>query len=90
MPLKDRRAADEAAVAAIASTLRETPGVRGLHDLRTRRNGDLIAVDVHLDIDAGLSVAEGHEIAERARERVLAADPVLHLMVHVDPWWPPA
>jgi cation diffusion facilitator family transporter len=83
------RAADEAQVEAIAATLRETPGVQGLHDLRTRRNGDLVAVDVHLDIDARLTVAEGHEIAKTARERVLAAHPVLHLMVHVDPWWPP-
>ncbi len=83
------RAADEAAVEAIAATLRETPGVKDLHDLRTRRNGDLIAVDVHLDVDARLTVLEGHEIAKTARERVLAAHPVLHLMVHVDPWWPP-
>lgn len=83
------RAADEAQVEAIAATLRETPGVKGLHDLRTRRNGDLVAVDVHLDVDARLTVLEGHEIAKTARERVLAAHPVLHLMVHVDPWWPP-
>lgn len=83
------RAADAAQSEAIAQTLLGTPGVQGLHDLRTRRSADLIAVDVHLEIDARLSVADGHEIAKTARERVLAAHPVLQLMVHVDPWWPP-
>jgi cation diffusion facilitator family transporter len=65
------RSADEAEVAAIRQTLVETPGVQGVHDLRTRKMGDLIVVDAHLEVDASITVEAGHEITVEARMRVL-------------------
>jgi divalent metal cation (Fe/Co/Zn/Cd) transporter len=59
--------------------------VAGLHDLKTRKAGDLVLVDVHLEVAGEMSVAEGHQIARQARERVLAQHPVLNVMVHLDP-----
>jgi divalent metal cation (Fe/Co/Zn/Cd) transporter len=47
--------------------------------------GDLTLVDVHLEIDGGITVTEGHAIAIEARRRVLAAHHVLDVMTHVDP-----
>lgn len=82
--LMDRAVAPEQ-LQAIRVTLQETPGVLGLHDLRTRKVGDLIIVDVHLELDASLTVLEGHRIASAAGERVMHAHPVLHVMTHVDP-----
>ncbi|TXH05806.1 MAG: cation transporter [Nevskiaceae bacterium] len=82
--------ADDAEVAAIRSTILQTPGLRGAHDLRTRKMGDLIVVDVHLEIDAGLTVAQGHEIALNARNRVMQRHRVLNVMTHVDPVAPTA
>ncbi|CAN0627505.1 ferrous-iron efflux pump FieF [Burkholderia multivorans] len=79
------RAADDEEVRAIADTLRATPGILGVHDLRTRKMGDMILVDAHLEIDADLSVAEGHDIAVAARSRVLERHRVLNVMTHVDP-----
>ncbi|MDE4644934.1 cation diffusion facilitator family transporter [Klebsiella quasipneumoniae] len=79
------RAVDEETQRAIAGTLRATPGVAGLHDLKTRKAGDLVLVDVHLEVAGELSVAEGHQIARQARERVMAQHPVLNMMVHLDP-----
>lgn len=79
------RAVDEEMQQAIADTLRATPGVAGLHDLKTRKAGDLVLVDVHLEVAGEMSVAEGHQIARHARERVLAQHPVLNVMVHLDP-----
>ncbi len=70
---------------AIRQTLLETPGVLGLHDMRTRRVGDLIIVDVHLELDANLTVMQGHHIANEASKRTLQQHPVLHVMTHVDP-----
>lgn len=72
-------------VAAIRATLESTPGVRGLHELRTRRMGDQALVDAHVLVDPRISVSEGHHIAERARKRVLENHDVLDVMVHVDP-----
>ena len=80
------RAVDEQEVQAIRRTLAETPGVSGVHDVRTRKMGDLIVVDAHLEVDASLTVEAGHDIAVQARQRVLARHRVLNLMTHVDPW----
>ena len=80
------RAVDEAEVAAIRQTLVETPGVHNVHDVRTRKMGDLIVVDAHLEVDAAITVEAGHDIAVLAQQRVLQHHRVLTLMTHVDPW----
>jgi cation diffusion facilitator family transporter len=82
--LMDRSVSDEQ-VQAIKEILRKTPGVRGVHDLRTRKMGDMIMVDAHLEVDGSLSVREGHDIATDARDRVMANLPVLDVMAHLDP-----
>jgi cation diffusion facilitator family transporter len=79
------RAADTEEADAIRHTLLATSGVRALHDLRTRKMGDLILVDVHLEVDGHMNVFDAHTIAEQARERVMAAHPVLNVMTHIDP-----
>ena len=77
---------DAAQVAAIRATLATTPGVRGLHQLRTRRMAHQALVDIHVQVDARISVSEGHRIAESARARVLREHPeVLDVLVHIDP-----
>ena len=80
------RAVDEQEVAAIRQTLVETPGVSAVHDVRTRKMGDMILVDAHLEVDAAISVEAGHDIAVAARARVLQRHRVLNLMTHIDPW----
>lgn len=80
------RGVDEQELAAIHQTLQQTPGVSGVHDVRTRKMGDLIVVDAHLEVDATLTVEAGHAIAVEARRRVMQRHRVLNLMTHVDPW----
>ena len=80
------RAVDDQEVQAIRATLLETPGVAGVHDVRTRKMGDMIVVDAHIEVDASISVEAGHDIAVVARQRVLQRHRVLNLMTHVDPW----
>ncbi|MDB5989312.1 MAG: cobalt transporter [Herbaspirillum sp.] len=72
---------------AIEQTLRNTPGILGVHDLRTRKMGDLISVDVHLEVNALLTVAQGHEILQEAEQRVRAQHNVLDVLTHMDPLW---
>ncbi len=83
------RAVDEQEVQAIRQTLLETPGVGDVHDVRTRKMGDMIVVDAHIEVDANLTVEAGHDIAVEARARVLQRHRVLNLMTHVDPWHRP-
>lgn len=83
------RAVDEQEVQAIRQTLLDTPGVAGVHDVRTRKMGDMVVVDAHLEVDAQITVEEGHDIAVDARQRVMQRHRVLNLMTHVDPWRKP-
>lgn len=77
---------DKAQVEAIRKTLLATPGVRDLHELRTRRMAHQALVDTHVQVDSRISVSEGHRIAESARARVLREHPdVLDVLVHIDP-----
>lgn len=79
------RAADASVEKEIKTTLLETEGVKGIHDLKTRKMGDLIIVDVHIEVDGALTVREGHDIALNARARVLNMHDVLNVMTHIDP-----
>jgi divalent metal cation (Fe/Co/Zn/Cd) transporter len=80
---------DEQEVQAIRATLLETPGVSDVHDVRTRKMGDMIVVDAHIEVNANITVEAGHDIAVEARQRVLQRHRVLNLMTHVDPWHRP-
>ena len=77
--LMDRSASEEQ-IRRIHDILAGTPGVHGVHDLRTRKMGDMIMVDAHLEVDGDLSVREGHDIATSARDRVMAKMPVLDVI----------
>jgi cation diffusion facilitator family transporter len=79
------RSADEQEVEAIRQTITETPGVLGVHDLRTRKMGDMIVVDAHVEVEATQTVEAGHDIAVMVRQRVIARHRVLSLMAHIDP-----
>jgi hypothetical protein len=76
---------DEEEVEAIRNTLLATPGVRSMHELRTRKMADNALVDAHIIVDPKISVSEGHFIAESARIAVLRSHHVLDVMVHIDP-----
>ena len=79
------RAVDEAEVLAIRKTVESTPGVAGVHDIRTRKMGDMVVVDAHIEVMATLTVEEGHNIAVAARAAVMQRHRVLNMMTHVDP-----
>jgi len=59
-------------------------GVRGCHNIRTRGTGAIVHMDMSILVDAGLSVVEGHRIAQDletwlCREYVALKDVVVHV-----------
>ncbi|MDP9108082.1 MAG: cation diffusion facilitator family transporter [Pseudomonadota bacterium] len=80
------RGVDQQELDAIIQTLENTSGVMGVHDVRTRKMGDMIVVDAHLEVDAMMTVESGHDIAVLARRNLMARHRVLSLMTHIDPW----
>lgn len=79
------RALPEHEVEEIRATVAATPGVEGVHEVRTRKMGDFAVVDVHIEVDPSLNVITGHDIGVDARRRVMMQHKVLNVMVHVDP-----
>ena len=81
------QSADDAEMDTIRETILATPGVRGCHNLRTRKMGDMLTVDVHIDVDAKMTVEAGHSIVQAVEDKVRARHRVLGMMAHVDPWY---
>ena len=76
----------DAKAAAVVSVAEKVPGVRGVHKARARRYGGLFQVDLHVQVDPSLSVAEGHAIGHAVKEAVCAAGlDVNDAVVHVEP-----
>jgi cation diffusion facilitator family transporter len=78
-------ALDPEEIGRIRQTIVAVDGVDEVHNLRTRRMGDWAVIDMHVEVDARLSVSEGHYIAEQITARVRAAHRVAECTVHVDP-----
>ncbi len=79
------RGVNEQEVQAIKQTLLTTPGVEGVHDIRTRKMGDMILVDAHIEVKGDLTVEQGHDIGLAARHAVMQRHRVLNLLTHIDP-----
>ena len=77
-PAADRRRIEELAL--------QVDGVEAAHAVRTRYVGADLAVDLHVEVDGGLSVAEGHVIAVAVRRKLLEEGPnVNDALVQIEP-----
>mgnify|MGYP001828797890 CR=1 FL=1 len=77
-PAADRRRIEELAL--------QVDGVESAHAVRTRYVGADLAVDLHVEVDGGLSVAEGHVIAVAVRRKLLEEGPhVNDALVQIEP-----
>lgn len=71
------------AVAAVAAAV---PGVKSVHKPRARRYGGSFQADIHVQVDAGLSVGEGHDIGHAVKKAVVGAGlDVDDVVVHIEP-----
>jgi cation diffusion facilitator family transporter len=80
------RALPESELDAIRGVL-EPYKARGLdyHALRTRRAGRRRLVELHLLVPGGMSVRDGHRVAEEVEERIRAALPGSAVLTHLEP-----
>lgn len=76
----------EEELARLRHTIETTPGVIGLHDMRTRRMAGRVLCDAHVQVDPRLTVSEGHRVSDEVYLRVRSAHPeVRDVLVHIDP-----
>jgi cation diffusion facilitator family transporter len=82
---------DVAAPAEVESEIRgialAVPGVAGIDVCRVRRSGLAFLVDIHVEVDAELTVRLGHDVAHEVKDALLESHvPVLDVLVHVEPF----
>ena len=61
------------------------PKVRAVTDLRTRAAGPHLHIQMRLDLDETLSLAEAHEILLGTEKRIIAAFPAADILIHPHP-----
>lgn len=76
---------DEDKLLDLRSTIARIPGVEGIRDLKARVHGNNVLVDVVVEVDARMTVSEGHEISDLIEERMTRLHNIMHVHVHVEP-----
>ncbi|CCQ74674.1 cation-efflux pump FieF [Magnetospira sp. QH-2] len=61
------------------------PQVANVHDLRTRSSGSHIFVQLHLELDGDLTLAQAHDISEAVIEAVARVFPNADTQIHQEP-----
>ncbi len=70
----------------IVEAIQSVPGVKGWHRLRTRLVGREVFMDIHLLVDSGLSVAEGHRICSTVENAIVqTVQRPINIVVHCEP-----
>ncbi|QQP88109.1 cation diffusion facilitator family transporter [Skermanella sp. TT6] len=62
------------------------PATRGMHDLRTRNAGITLFIELHLELDSELTLAEAHDITDEVECRLTEAFPQAEVIVHQEPF----
>lgn len=82
--LLDRAAPDADRAAVVAAVLAD-PRIGGVHQLRTRMAGQVLMVQMHVDLEPGLTLEAAHAIVVEAEQRIKAAFPHADILIHADP-----
>ena len=77
----DRRDEAERIWQLVKRTAEDEPGSRGAHNIHIQNLGGKLGVDFHLEVAAGMSVAEAHEVAGRIERKLKASNPLISEVV---------
>ena len=82
------RGAVRAERALILSIAHSVGGIREIHELRTRRVGNGLCLDMHILVDPEMTVREGHDICNAVTEKLFACQKlkIVDVIAHLEPW----
>jgi ferrous-iron efflux pump FieF len=63
----------------------QNPAVSAVHDLRTRAAGPTAFIQVHVEMDGDMTLAEAHKVSDEVEAALLAAFPRSEVIIHQDP-----
>jgi len=73
-------------VARVHDLAEKVEGVEHVHEVRGRRSGQYLIIDLKLDMDPGMTVKRSHDIATEVKRLIFAElDNVGDVMIHVNP-----
>lgn len=71
----------------IRQILKAVPGVMGVHKLKTRKIGNIIAIEAHTEMDGSLSLDKAHHIASIAESKIKKRfGSKTHVGIHMEPY----
>lgn len=87
LPVRDLMDTVSPETAELASLIaREDPAVRGVEQAHARRLGRRFWIDMHIEVDPAMSVAEAHRCTGRIKQAIRARVPsVANVLIHVEP-----
>ncbi len=71
--------------AAFLDVAARQPGLRGIHDFRTRRSGSHDFAQFHMEVDRNLTVGAAHDLVEAVESNLKTAFPKVEVLIHLDP-----
>ncbi|MBP8984308.1 MAG: cation transporter [Syntrophobacterales bacterium] len=73
-------------IADVAAAIENVPGIEHIHEIRCRRSGQYLIIDLKLDMDPEMTVRQSHKIATEVKRLIFCRFPnVGDVMVHVNP-----
>jgi len=69
----------------IQAIVRAQPAVRGIHDLRTRFDGERAFVEFHLELDESMTLKAAHKIGDAIMDSIRSSFPNADVLIHQDP-----
>jgi len=73
-------------VDAVSRLAEEVEGVEHVHEMKARRSGQYVIVDLKLDMNAEMTVRKSHAIATEVKRRIFERFPnVGDVMIHINP-----
>ncbi|MCB2011192.1 MAG: cation diffusion facilitator family transporter [Geminicoccaceae bacterium] len=69
----------------IKQIVSSNPDVEGFHDLRTREAGTTQFIELHVEIDANMTVEEAHNVTDALEREIFDAFPKAEVIIHQEP-----
>ncbi|MDQ2762961.1 MAG: cation diffusion facilitator family transporter [Pseudomonadota bacterium] len=61
------------------------PGIKGIHDFRTRRSGSHDFAQFHMEVGRDLTMIAAHDIVEGVEQALRKVYPKVEVLIHLDP-----
>lgn len=70
----------------VIDLVKQTPNIKGFHDLRTRDLGGVYYFELHLEMDGNLTLSQAHDLSDTVEDKIKNLYPNAQVLIHQDPF----